>query len=823
MDYSKMEYVNQTKLTKSEWNGMEVPISRSELEIMNMIQLGFATVDIKVNNTPTIVSYLKLSNITIPMHLYLFKRYLGDNIEKINLQFSEYYGKMFIPLQLPSAKDAVVKKADLFRIENANTRFNVNSNSIIEFIAIDMLTSIIRLLKIDDDRWMTNYYDINKLMKQSFNGFNIELRRHIENILKTIPIGEDELGTMIENGYDITENNKNLFKHVDEELYSHQKQLFNICNKPNSKLIFYKAPTGTGKTLGPIPLSNKHRIIFVCAARHVALALARTAISCHKRIAFAFGCNDAEDIRLHYYAAKEYSKHVKSGGIGKVDNSNGERVEIMISDIKSYMPAMLYMLAFNKREDIIWYWDEPTRTLDYAEHPLHDTIKHNWTNNLIPNIVLSSATIPTRNSLESMCDNFRERFPNADINEISSFDCKKTIPIINTEGYIEMPHYLYKDYKDILIAVSSCLENKSLLRYIDVREAIKFILFTDEHSKQICINGNYDIKNVIVDISCINMYDIKMLYLNKLGNIKQDVWARVYKSCQKDRTKRYNSVIHMTTSDAHTLTDGPTIYIADDVDKLAQECIRDTKIPPTVYKNIITKIKLNETVNEKIHKFEQAILNMQRKCSSTQPDSSNSRRDGAEKNDNESLEEKTLQSKIDMLYEEILPITLDSIYIPNTLDHLHKFNYVKAEYEGVPYISNISDETIRRIMNIHGVDEFHKLLLMMGVGVFTQHNNIDYTELIKQLASEQKMLVIFASPDYIYGTNYQFCHSYICDDLFNMSREKCIQAMGRVGRNNIQQTYSVRFRDDTILRKLFNQDDNQTEVVNMNKLFSGSI
>ena len=102
MDYSKMEYVNQTKLTKSEWNGMEVPISRSELEIMNMIQLGFATVDIKVNNTPTIVSYLKLSNITIPMHLYLFKRYLGDNIEKINLQFSEYYGKMFIPLQLPS-------------------------------------------------------------------------------------------------------------------------------------------------------------------------------------------------------------------------------------------------------------------------------------------------------------------------------------------------------------------------------------------------------------------------------------------------------------------------------------------------------------------------------------------------------------------------------------------------------------------------------------------------------------------------------------------------------------------------------------------------
>lgn len=817
-----MEYVNQAKLTKSEWNGIEVPISSDELGILNMIQLGFANVDIKVNNTPTIVSHLKLSNITNQTHLYLFKRYLGDKMEKINLLFSQYYGKLFVPIKFPSDRDTIIKKADLIRIENANTRFQVCSNSIIEFIAINMILSMIKSLKCDNDEWMTNYYDINKLMKHSFNGFNIELRRHIENILKTIPIGEDELVTMIENGYDITENNKNLFKYVDEELYSHQKQLFNMCNKHHSKLILYTAPTGTGKTLGPIPLSNKHRIIFVCAARHVALALARTAISCHKRIAFAFGCKDAEDIRLHYYAAKDYSKHTKSGGIGKVDNSNGERVEIMISDIKSYIPAMLYMLAFNKRENIIWYWDEPTMTLDYIEHPLHETIRHNWSNNLIPNIILSSATLPSRISLESMCDDFRERFPNADIIEISSFDCKKTIPIINTDGYIEMPHYLYKDYNDIFIAVSACLSNKSLMRYIDVREAIKFILFTDEHSKQICINENYDTKNVIVDINCINMYDIKMLYLNKLGNIKPSDWGRVYKSCHKDRTKRYKSVIHMTTSDAHTLTDGPTIYIADNVDKIAQEYIIDTNIPQTIYKNIITKIKSNENVNEKICKFEQAIINLQRKCSTVMPDEYKSKRDGAEKNDNESIEEKTLQTKIETLYEEIQPITLDSVYIPNTLDHLHKFNYVKAEDEGVPYISNISDDTIRRIMNIHGVDELHKLLLMMGVGVFTQHNNVDYTELIKQLASEQKMLVIFASPDYIYGTNYQFCHSYICDDLLDMSREKCIQAMGRVGRNHIQQTYSIRFRNDTILRKLFNQDDNQTEVTNMNKLFSSS-
>ena len=132
------------------------------------------------------------------------------------------------------------------------------------------------------------------------------------------------------------------------ELYSHQKEIFTLCKSPAPKLILYMAPTGTGKTLTPIGLSESHRIIFVCAARHVGIALAKSAISVNKKVAFAFGCASATDIRLHYFAAKEYTKHRKSGGIGKVDNSIGDDVEIMICDIKSYLPAMFYMRSFNK-------------------------------------------------------------------------------------------------------------------------------------------------------------------------------------------------------------------------------------------------------------------------------------------------------------------------------------------------------------------------------------------------------------------------------------------------------------------------------------------
>ena len=129
-------------------------------------------------------------------------------------------------------------------------------------------------------------------------------------------------------------------KYPDMQLYEHQKQLFSVCKRKGPKLILYIAPTGTGKTLSPIGLSCGKRVIFVCAARHVGLSLAKAAISEGKKVAFAFGCSNAEDIRLHYFAAKEYTRNNRTGGIGKVDNTVGDNVEIMISDVKSYTYAM---------------------------------------------------------------------------------------------------------------------------------------------------------------------------------------------------------------------------------------------------------------------------------------------------------------------------------------------------------------------------------------------------------------------------------------------------------------------------------------------------
>lgn len=53
-----------------------------------------------------------------------------------------------------------------------------------------------------------------------------------------------------------------------------------------------------------------------------------------------------------------------------------------------------------------------------------------------------------------------------------------------------------------------------------------------------------------------------------------------------------------------------------------------------------------------------------------------------------------------------------------------------------------------------------------------------------------------------------------------MTQQKIIQALGRIDRGNIQQEYTVRFRNDSILTKLFLPNENNIEAKNILKLLS---
>jgi hypothetical protein len=443
---------------------------------------------------------------------------------------------------------------------------------------------------------------------------------------------------------------------------------------------------------------------------------------------------------------------------------------------------------------------------------------------------------------------------------------------MNKMGYCVCPHLLHEDYRKMIECAEYCDSNRTLLRYFDLKEVVRFIDYLTESgdvSEDYSADAYFDgsIKN-------IKMNSIKLYYIALLKQVDEKRWSFIYKAMKDSLTKRgsiqqqqikkstsvdssskfdipTNETIYkmggaiarttsvalptkkvqedpiaimrekseasgnilITTVDAHTLTDGPTIYLAEDVDKIGKFYLQQSHIPRETFDELIHKITHNNEVlrilSELSAKREDILGNEIKKENKMTKMTCNEFYAPAVKKVDEEIED---------MQRTLKTVTLDPNYIPNTT--LHQEIWVSKNSNH--WIKNafapaIDPDTVKEIMMLKITDSM-KLMILLGIGVFSESSDNAYLEIIKRLAFEKRLFLIIASSDYIYGTNYQFCHGFIGKDLKNMTQQKTIQALGRIGRNNAQQDYTARFRDDDIIANLFCANASNVEAQNMCRL-----
>ena len=849
-----MDTTQQKRLTKAEWDSVEVPVSDAEKRVLNLIIAGYFDINIRQNNNKSLLSYAKIEKSDM-IETFFYKSFFQPIVLDIAKNSKEPTITNF-DKTIKESKADKIKTADSIRIKNMTTNIDAMRPNIIEFIYLGFVKEMMTLFHNEKNRYAFYLYTLIQLRNIQVENINKHVLEFMDICIRFVN-SKTALSNIIHNAYEFIEKNSNIYNYGDIALYDHQKRLFTrfkdtheVNYDTRANLVLYIAPTGTGKTLSPIGLLPYHRVIFVCAARHVGLALAKSAISAQKCVAFAFGCDTVSDIRLHNYAASSYKINKRSGGIGKINNEVGDKVELMICDAKSYLTAMYYMLAFNDKTRIITYWDEPTIGLDCAEHPLHDIIHKNWSENKIPNIVLSSATLPKENELMPLIMDFRQKFKNPMVTTIQSYDFNKSISILNKSGFCVCPHNMFEKYREMQECVEYCSENRTLLRYFDLNEILRFIDYLQESGS---IPEHLSVDRYFEDDICkIKMNSIKMYYLELMKNIEEDAWTRIHnyvvammrRKFDKTEIKKTTSLsntssasggkplartasvsaepsfvdkakasslasggILLTTADAHTLTDGPTIYLTESISTISNFYIQQSNIPKKVFDEMLQKIAYNNMILEKIAKLE-AKLEDELKGVEVK-DKSNMNID-----DLKTSAADRIDTEIEDLKMQMKMLSLNPVYVPNTNDHQNIWITKLVENAFIP---TIDPDTTKRVMELV-IDDRLKILLLLGIGSFEYQENVTYTEIVKEMANQKRLFMIIASSDYIYGTNYQFCHELIGKDLTNMSQQKTIQALGRVGRNNAQQDYTARFRDDAIIYNLFKPITENIEASNMCRL-----
>ena len=838
---NNMNTFTQKKLTKEEWEYIEKPCNNNDKFILSFLQKSY-------NNTSDILykyinlrEFLKIKEknydsfifekIFLPFILQIENKYSG--IFELNNKFSSI--KDFNNKK--KSKKNTVKKAIAIKINSSIEKITKNINTIIKniknetnfnqkenIIEINLFILSLQLIYNIKHKKTFNIQLISFLIKKiyvNYSSFHLNefFIQWINNTIMYFVDKHIDLQIILNNYSQFVTSN--IEKDEITHLYSHQKDLINYYknkNKTNTgSLIFYTSPTGTGKTMTPICLINDYKIIFICAARHVGLTLANYMVTMGVKVGFAFGCTQTDDIRLHNNAVTDYiEKKAGKKTYKKPDHSNGEKLEILISDIQSYYYAMLYMCSFNKKEDIMLYWDEPTIGLDYKEHPLHEYITNIFKNNKIYNVILSCATLPKIQHVEPFISFFKNKFNNINIEvkEINSHIFQNNISILDQCGNSFTPHELWFYGDDSVMKLNNFIkyytENKNLQKYLDIEKCIDFIHDVDKHLNKNIFENDYVRQNILpsefIQIENKHITELYIYLISILNQSDKDILYNHFKTKYKFNIKTKQQV-YIVSKDAYTITYGPCLYLTNEYNKLIDVLFKTSEIPEQVIDNLMKTLNKNnellEIINKNIKNFEDIM----------QKEFEKENKMGEGKIP---ANAKKIKELIDSTQSQIRSVSIDNSYIPNFKEHYDKFNHSKSNNH--LWSSSIDETNLKKILSIHELEPKFKIMLMIGVGVLHPSLPDDYNEIMKELTKNQQLFTIIADDNYIYGTNYQFSHGYLGKDL-DITQEKLVQSMGRIGRKSFNKKYSFRLRNDKLIEKIFLKSNDTTEIDNMNKLF----
>ncbi len=112
--------LSQQKLTKGEWEYLEVPVNQNEKKILNLIFNGFDNINNTYNDSKSLLGFMKISENSEEFHLYLYENYFKKIIKKIIEKYKLSCNMKNILKDVKKVKK--LKQKDLIRLKNSSKK-----------------------------------------------------------------------------------------------------------------------------------------------------------------------------------------------------------------------------------------------------------------------------------------------------------------------------------------------------------------------------------------------------------------------------------------------------------------------------------------------------------------------------------------------------------------------------------------------------------------------------------------------------------------------------------------------------------------------------
>ena len=129
--------LNQEKLTKTEWESTEIPISEDEKEIMRLIMTGYHDINHIYNKKKSMLNYLSLQpNINLMEHIY--NAYYKEKIDKLKKKYALDFE------DLEKIKFSRVNSTEKVKLDNLSNKIKECQDKIFEYILLYLSEGILK-------------------------------------------------------------------------------------------------------------------------------------------------------------------------------------------------------------------------------------------------------------------------------------------------------------------------------------------------------------------------------------------------------------------------------------------------------------------------------------------------------------------------------------------------------------------------------------------------------------------------------------------------------------------------------------------------------
>ena len=171
--------LKQRKLNRSEWDSIEIPVPKTEIDILNMIVQGYHDVNIRINNNNSIFSYLKIE-FSEKMESYLFNKYFRERTASIEKELKKINPE-YKPMKIDS--DIKLNYSDRIRLD----RFDEKTLFVNDIYENTLLTNIEKFLENKKSNAIKlfhyHYFTLYKLIRNNINKLNVHIKNLVDIVL----------------------------------------------------------------------------------------------------------------------------------------------------------------------------------------------------------------------------------------------------------------------------------------------------------------------------------------------------------------------------------------------------------------------------------------------------------------------------------------------------------------------------------------------------------------------------------------------------------------------------------------------------------------